>query len=92
MLHTTRALDTALAEIVDAKGWKTQKTISLGGYIFALASNGVLTSFERVEYQRDLANQRNRYMHEAGAMPNQLEVNAILAKMHSCMVAVLSRI
>ena len=92
VLHTTRALDTALAEIVDAKGWKTTKTVSLGGYIVALASNGILSPFERNEYQNDLVNKRNKYMHEAGAMPNQVEANAILGKMHACIVAVLARI
>lgn len=92
VLHTTRALDTALAEIVAAKGLNTPQTVSLGGYLVALVGGGIISPTERNEYQNDLVKRRNKYMHEAGAMPDQMEVNAVLSKMHACIVAILARI
>lgn len=91
VLHTTRALDTALAEIVAARGL-TPQVVSLGGYLVALVGGGIITPTERNEYQNDLVKKRNKYMHEAGAMPDQIEVNAVLSKMHACIVLILARI
>ena len=58
----------------------------------ALVGGGIITPTERNEYQNDLVKKRNKYMHEAGAMPDQIEVNAVLSKMHACIVLILARI
>jgi hypothetical protein len=91
VLHTTRTLDTVLSEIVAVKGWSASPP-SLGSYLRALSSNGALWPHERTAYENNIVRKRNKYMHEAGAMPNQLESDRILCEMHACMTVVLSRI
>lgn len=88
VLHTTRALDTSLSELIDAKGWTNHR--GLGGYFRELEARGVLTSNQRQAFRNNLANKRNKYMHEAGAMPSNLEADYLLAEMHHCLVVVLA--
>jgi hypothetical protein len=92
VLHTTRALDTTLSELIKHKGWSTNDTHSLGAYLKVLRTHNVLTNAERNQYQGEVADKRNKYMHEAGAMPQQLEASTILNEMHACLSLVLSRL
>jgi hypothetical protein len=94
LLHTTRALDTCLSEVIAYMGWNTQSSDpkGLGSYLLTLRKNGVLTEEQRIDYRRSLADKRNKYMHEAGAMPDKLEANSILNEMHSCLVVVLANV
>ncbi|MEU2032756.1 hypothetical protein [Nocardia amamiensis] len=89
VLHTTRALDTSLSEVLAHKGWSA-KTPSLGFYIAVLATHKVLTTKQRDDFQKAIVNKRNRYMHRAGAMPNKMDANSILNEMHTCLSIVLS--
>ena len=91
VLHTTRSLDTTLSEIVRFKGWPVTKP-SLGSYLSVLLSNGVLKYPERQRYYTGIVKKRNIFMHEAGAMPTQIEADRILSEMHACVVLVLSRL
>jgi hypothetical protein len=91
VLHTTRTLDTVLSEIVVFKGW-TANPPSLGSYLKALSGNGALWPHERTGYENSIVRKRNKYMHEAGAMPDQLEADRILNEMHACITVVLSRV
>lgn len=91
VLHTTRALDTTLRELISAKGWLGDKDYSLGEYMKRLQSNGVLKADEKNAWMISVVNKRNKYMHAAGEMPNQLEADAVLNEMHSCLTVVLSR-
>lgn len=91
VLHTTRTLDTTLSEIVRYKGWPIQAP-SLGRYLAALCTNGILNSSEKNAYNDKIVKKRNKYMHEAGAMPNQLEADGILSEMHTCLTIVLARV
>ncbi|MEV6060364.1 hypothetical protein AB0L62_10180 [Nocardia asteroides] len=91
VLHTTRALDTTLSEVIAAKGWPTA-TPSLGPYLSALFKNGIITAAQRDSYQKTIVYKRNKYMHEAGAMPTKLEADSILSEMHACLVVILSRV
>ncbi|MEU2040433.1 hypothetical protein [Nocardia niwae] len=90
VLHTTRALDTSLSEVLAHKGWSPQKNFSLGSYIIELEKRGVLTMRQRVDFQRNIVDKRNRYMHRAGAMPNRLDANSVLNEMDSCLSFVLA--
>lgn len=91
VLHTTRALDTSLKQVISHKGWNsTSDLYSLGAYLLVLTQHGVLSENQRKDFQKSVVDKRNKYMHEAGAMPNKLEADAILNEMHSCLVFVLS--
>jgi hypothetical protein len=91
VLHTTRALDTCLSELLSGKGWMTA-TKSLGAYLKELESRNVLTPRQRTAYQRSVVVKRNKYMHEAGATPSNLEADRVLTDMHQCFVDVIARI
>jgi hypothetical protein len=91
VLHTTRTLDTTLCEIVKYKGWQVQAP-SLGRYLSVLCKNGVLWPPEKNDYSDKIVKKRNRYMHEAGAMPSQLEADGLLSEMHACLTLILSRL
>jgi hypothetical protein len=88
VLHTTRALDTSLAELLKAKNWQVQSH-SIGAYLTELQKRSVLTHSERSLYQAQVGDKRNKYMHEAGAMPQKLEADHILSHMHACLESVL---
>ena len=69
VLHTTRTLDTTLAEICVAKHWPRPK--SLGEALHALQANRVIDMHARQAYFTSIVVPRNRYMHEANAMPQR---------------------
>jgi hypothetical protein len=89
VLHTTRALDTSLSEILLSKGWHPGKW-SLGSYIVELQKRAILSPQQSAHYQKSLVKKRNMYMHQAGAMPHGLESERILTDMHACFVVVVS--
>ena len=60
-------------------------------YFATLASHHVLTGNQNTDFKRTLAYPRNRYLHEAGATPSNLEANRILNEMHDCLVVVLQK-
>ncbi|MGR6320779.1 hypothetical protein Q2K19_21880 [Micromonospora soli] len=92
VVHTTRALDTTLGEIVKIKGWANNNNHSLGGYLGLLHVNSILSQQEKDDYNKEIVWKRNMYMHEAGAMPSQLDADKILSGMHSCASTVLARL
>lgn len=91
ILHTTRALDTALREVLKHKSWLPAKEHSLGGYLKALETHNIVTPSERSNWTRLIVNRRNRYMHSAGAMPNQFETDIVLSEMQACLTVVLAK-
>jgi len=91
VLHTTRTLDTVLSEIVRCKGW-TAHTPNLNGYLVVLRNNGIVFSSEKRGYDLELVHVRNKYMHEAGAMPRLIDANKILNEMHACVMTIFSRL
>jgi hypothetical protein len=91
VLHTTRALDTALSVLVMHKGWDNTAR-SLGQYLAALRQGGVLSPSEKSSFDTRLVHKRNKYMHEAGAMPDHLEADRVLNEMHACLATILGRI
>jgi hypothetical protein len=88
VLHTTRALDTYLSQVVAQRGW-TAKSPSLGSYLFVLKSQGVIVENQRSHWQKNLVDPRNKYMHTANKMPPQHLANDLLNEMDACMSAVL---
>lgn len=91
VLHTTRALDTSLNVVIMHKAWNgATDPNSLGSYLKILANKGVLTPRQGKDFQRTIVKKRNKYMHQAGAMPDKLEADSILSEMQSCLVIVLS--
>lgn len=91
VLHTTRALDTTLNEVLAHKSWLHPKDVSLGGYLKRLQAQAVLTAAERARWQRSIVDNRNRFMHTAGAMPTQLENDAMLSEMEACLAIILGK-
>lgn len=91
VLHTTRALDTTLSELIADKGWGTDMH-SLGDYLKELDKRGVLMQGERKQYQKDVVHKRNKYMHQAGAMPQKQEADFILREMETLLTAVFARL
>jgi len=91
VLHTTRSLDTTLSEIVRFNNW-TVTTPSLGSYLLIFLKNGILKNPEKQRYNTEIVKKRNKFMHEAGAMPTQIEADRILSEMHACLAVVLSRL
>jgi hypothetical protein len=92
VLHTTRALDTILSEIIAAKRWPVGQNKNLRGYLLILYGQGVITNAEKDQYHKEIVKKRNAYMHEAGAMPNQLEADKIYNEMHACIAVITARV
>lgn len=96
ILHSTRALDSALAAFLDYHGCRGEaKPPSLGGYLKILTGLTELTTrtgyvtpnrlpqHARDGYQKKIVKNRNRYMHESGKYPvNDAEISDLLAEMH----------
>jgi hypothetical protein len=91
VLYTTRALDTTLFEAVRIKGW-AQTPSNLGRYLRILEEKAILLLKEREHYQTKVVDERNKYMHQAGAMPTKIDADGILAEMHACVVRVLGQV
>lgn len=89
VLHTTRALDTTLRELLTANGWGAGS--NLNEHLKVLAARTVLSSIEVQAFRKEIVYKRNKYMHEAGATPEQLEADRILREMEVCLVIVVSR-
>jgi len=92
MLHTTRALDTTLREVLAHKGWLEPKHTGLGSYLIEFKQMSVLTEGERSKWQGSIVDKRNKFMHTAGAIPTQLENDAIQSEMEACLTIILGRV
>ena len=97
VLHSTRALDSALAAFVRQKPINLlpgQTPDSLGKYLYLLANHttngpGKLPQASRVRFQNSIVDHRNTYMHRAGAFPaNERDILRLLAEMHACLTQV----
>lgn len=98
VLHSTRALDSALAAFIQQRGIRPakrrRKPTGLGGYLKLLEAHGGsgrgrLPRGFADKYQTSIVKHRNRFMHEAGSFPrNEAEIRVLLGEMQSCMVAV----
>jgi hypothetical protein len=92
VLHSTRALDTSLAELINQYGI-INNARSLGAYlkVFSSTSFGALgharlPSAKVTYYQNAIVNKRNQYMHSAGAVPaNNDEIRILLSEMQACL-------
>lgn len=91
VLHTTRALDTCLRELLNHRGWKQPTRYNLGAYLTVLSRHHLLTHAEHQRFKSKIVAKRNRYMHEAGAMPARHEADNIVNEMHACLTQVLRR-
>jgi hypothetical protein len=98
VLHSTRALDSALAAFIQQKGIQPArgrgKPTGLGGYLKLLEKHGTsgrarLPSGFANQYQVSIVKHRNRFMHEAGSFPRrEAEIRLLLGEMQSCMALV----
>lgn len=95
VLHSTRALDTALKAFTALHGI-TVRPPALGKYLSALETHSRpglsrLPNAQRLQFQLNIVDVRNRYMHEAGAYPaNDAEIQTLLSEMDNCLITVLS--
>lgn len=96
ILHSTRALDTSLRELMVYHGIPTRRRNSLGQYLRAFGNHtvvgvGRLPDIQRRHYQVAIVDQRNKYMHQAGAFPqSDAEIRSLLSEMQSCLFDVIS--
>jgi hypothetical protein len=91
VVYTTRALDTTLSEVLAHKGWRGSAN-SLGKYLAVLRTKGIVQQVEFDRFKSTITDQRNKYMHSAGAMPSQLEADKLLSEMQACLAAILGRL
>lgn len=91
VLHTTRALDTTLSELLAAKNWTCAQP-NLNEYLKVLTKQNVLSDKERGAFSKEIVHKRNKYMHEAGAFPAKPEADGILREMEACLTIVVSRV
>lgn len=89
VLHTTRALDTFLSQVVVQRGW-TVTTPSLGAYLVKLKNKNVIVEHQRFHWQENIVRPRNRYMHSANQMPPQHMADNLLDEMDACMSIVIA--
>ena len=96
IVHSTRALDTALKELLTSHGIPTGNQNSLGAYLLAFENHSIggvskLPKANRQRYQISIVNARNKYMHQAGSFPsNDGEVRSLLSEMQACLIEVFS--
>lgn len=96
VLHSTRGLDSALSAFTTQHGClPIKKFRTLGGYLSQLTRNNPslskLSHHEKSNFQKDIVELRNRYMHEAGAYPtSEAQVLGLLSDMESCLLRVLN--
>lgn len=99
LLHSSRALDTALAAFVKHHGCASAKSggrqpSNLGAYLLALRDHKLpglraISEVERKRFQVNVVNIRNLYMHQAGANPtSDAQIHNLLAEMQACLVLV----
>jgi len=93
VLHSTRAMDTTLATFLAFHNIMSGR--SLGGYINKLGQSNPplrqLSPGEVQQYQNDIVNLRNEYMHRAGGFPGgDSEITALLSNMHACLTRILN--
>jgi hypothetical protein len=96
VLHSTRALDTALAEFT--AGHHCQgRARSLNQYLKELTRHSSaslrrqLTISEHGRFKASIANIRNQYMHRAGTFPpTDAEVASLLVEMDDCLALVIA--
>jgi len=86
VLHTTRTLDTTLNVLCDSKGWTDPSRRSLGGYLHIIGSKLPHLQAACTGYQSSIVQPRNKYMHTAGAQPQNREADQILTEMQTCLV------
>jgi hypothetical protein len=96
ILHSTRALDTTLRIFVTHHGCtgRRGRPRGLGQYLFALRDHtvgglGHLTATDTQRFVNNISDQRNGYIHEAGATPTtDVAVQTLLSEMRACLVLV----
>jgi hypothetical protein len=96
ILHSTRALDSTLAAFLDHYGHRGTSN-SLGGYLHALSqltpgkTPNKLSDRARLRFQKNIVDDRNRYMHGSGEYPlDDTEIRKLLAEMQDCLATILA--
>jgi hypothetical protein len=93
VLHSTRALDTALKTFLDYHAI-SNGSYSIGSHLYQLNRHtkrflGKISDSERVKFQRTIVDIRNTYLHQADSYPrNDSEVLAVISEMHSLMTRI----
>ena len=96
ILHSTRALDTTLRVFITHHGCTGRRGTprGLGQYLCALRDHSVaglghLTPTDTQRFVRNISDERNRYIHEAGKNPTaDVDVQILLSEMHACLTIV----
>lgn len=95
IIHCSRALDSALSIFISFH--QCGSGHGLGAYLKLLTNHNSATLLRhlsqraRSRYQGSIVNNRNRYMHQAGAFPaNSGEIRKLLSEMQDCLVEVLA--
>lgn len=94
VLHSTRALDSSLKEYCSSQGIllmrNHKRANTLGQYLHQIKSSGKISDSKRRFYQKEIVDERNKYMHEAGLFPNDdNKVFTLISHMHTCISDIL---
>lgn len=95
ILHSTRALDSTLKSILDYHGIRNNSN-SIGQYLWKFRRHtstaiGKLSGAERKNYQVNIADKRNNYLHNADTYPrSESEVYEIISEMQALVLRVTS--
>jgi len=96
VLHATRALDGSLKTFNTYHGILGAKSCSLGSYLRDLHQHrklglGTLPKSRVQDFQKNIVDERNRYMHSPGQYPQSKdEILTLLGEMDSCLSEVLA--
>jgi hypothetical protein len=95
VLHSTRALDTALRVFTSLHAIPPDGSPSLGGYLRALDRHRSPTLANRLNVARRrhfttvIVNPRNQFLHEAGVSPaDEAALDTLLSEMYACLYEV----
>lgn len=90
VLHTSRLLDSFLAEFVRCHAIPFGPSPAMGAYLRGLRDHtrhtiSRLPEHRRQLHQRRVVDVRNVYMHRAGSFPTKRQADELLSSMHVCL-------
>lgn len=93
LLHITRIFDTCLNLYLDSIG-ELRDQHSLGSYLIQLSKStskhSALNGGLKQRYQKEIVDERNKYMHTAGTIPTKKVVKNASERIYECLQVVMA--
>lgn len=95
VVHTSRLLDTFLANFLQHHAVVHPKPPAMGSYLKGLRDQtrphlASLPEHRRQLHQKNVVNVRNVFLHQAGTFPSKKQADELLSSMHVCLVDVVA--